>query len=159
MSHDNRVTAAFIIIGNEILSGRTQDANLSFLAQRLGEIGIQVAEARVIPDIEQTIIDTVLESSGKVERLESIKAGCPESASSGSYYFTRFERQIEQRNLNLRNLDCVARHDTAVRSIRSGNVTVLRPAQNLTRADEPREQRNNLLEQSVFLDRSVLSVE
>ena len=67
MSHDNRVTAAFIIIGNEILSGRTQDANLSFLAQRLGEIGIQVAEARVIPDIEQTIIDTVLELSGKVD--------------------------------------------------------------------------------------------
>ena len=67
MSDTNRVTAAFIIIGNEILSGRTQDANLSFLAQRLGEIGIQVAEARVIPDVEQTIIDTVLELSAKVD--------------------------------------------------------------------------------------------
>ena len=67
MSHTERVTAAFIIIGNEILSGRTQDANLSFLAQHLGEIGIQVAEARVIPDIEQTIVDTVLELSAKVD--------------------------------------------------------------------------------------------
>lgn len=67
MSQTERVTAAFIIIGNEILSGRTQDANLFFLAQRLGEIGIQVAEARVIPDVEQTIIDTVLELSAKVD--------------------------------------------------------------------------------------------
>ena len=67
MSANDRVTAAFIIIGNEILSGRTQDANLSFLASRLGEIGVQVAEARVIPDIEQTIIDTVLELSAKVD--------------------------------------------------------------------------------------------
>ena len=67
MSQTERVTAAFIIIGNEILSGRTQDANLSFLAQRLGEIGIQVAEARVIPDVEQTIIDTVLELSATVD--------------------------------------------------------------------------------------------
>lgn len=67
MSAQDRVTAAFIIIGNEILSGRTQDANLSFLASRLGDIGIQVVEARVIPDIEQTIIDTVLELSARVD--------------------------------------------------------------------------------------------
>ena len=67
MTSDQRVTAAFIIIGNEILSGRTQDANLSFLAGRLGEIGIQVVEARVIPDVEQTIIDTVQTLSAQVD--------------------------------------------------------------------------------------------
>ena len=67
MTSDQRVTAAFIIIGNEILSGRTQDANLSFLAGRLGEIGIQMVEARVIPDVEQTIIDTVQTLSAQVD--------------------------------------------------------------------------------------------
>tara|TARA_B100001564_G_scaffold358250_1_gene376438 strand:- start:1404 stop:2126 length:723 start_codon:yes stop_codon:yes gene_type:complete len=53
------LTAALIIIGNEILSGRTQDKNLNFLANELGSMGIQLMEVRVIPDIESTIIDTV----------------------------------------------------------------------------------------------------
>lgn len=53
------VTACVLIIGNEILSGRTQDQNLTFLAQALNEIGIRVTEARVIPDDEATIIATV----------------------------------------------------------------------------------------------------
>jgi len=52
-------TASIIIIGNEILSGRTQDINLNWLAKALNELGIRLTEARVIPDIEQTIIDTV----------------------------------------------------------------------------------------------------
>lgn len=52
-------TACLLIIGNEVLSGRTRDANLQFLATRLGEIGIPMREARVIPDVEDTIITTV----------------------------------------------------------------------------------------------------
>lgn len=52
-------TACLIIIGNEILSGRTVDANLTHLAQRLGAIGIRMAEARVIPDIEAEIVAAV----------------------------------------------------------------------------------------------------
>ena len=52
-------TACVIIIGNEILSGRTQDKNLGWLAKELNKSGIQLTEARVIPDVEQTIIDTV----------------------------------------------------------------------------------------------------
>ena len=52
-------TAALIIIGNEVLSGRTRDANLPFLASELSQIGIRLREVRVIPDVEQTIIDTV----------------------------------------------------------------------------------------------------
>ena len=55
----SQYTAGVIIIGNEILSGRTQDVNLSFIAKRLEKLGILLAEARVIPDIEQTIIDVV----------------------------------------------------------------------------------------------------
>lgn len=52
-------TACAIIIGNEVLSGRTQDKNLSFMAKLLGKYGIIMTEARVIPDIPKTIIDTV----------------------------------------------------------------------------------------------------
>ncbi len=51
--------AALIIIGNEILSGRTQDKNLSYLANWLNEIGIQLGEVRVIRDEEEIIVDAV----------------------------------------------------------------------------------------------------
>ena len=56
---ERTVTACLIVIGNEILSGRTQDANLAYLAKRLNEWGIRLTEARVIPDVEETIVDTV----------------------------------------------------------------------------------------------------
>ena len=51
--------ASLIIIGNEILSGRTQDKNLSYLANWLNEIGIQLIEVRVIRDEEDVIVETV----------------------------------------------------------------------------------------------------
>ena len=51
--------AALIIIGNEILSGRTKDKNLAYLAEWLNEIGIQLYEVRVIRDDEVEIIDCV----------------------------------------------------------------------------------------------------
>ena len=57
----NTPTACVLVIGNEVLSGRTQDANIRFLAVKLGERGIPVREVRVIPDIAETIIDTVNE--------------------------------------------------------------------------------------------------
>ena len=53
------ITAAVLIIGNEILSGRTQDLNLSFLATRLNELGIQMREARVVADDETEIVDAL----------------------------------------------------------------------------------------------------
>jgi molybdenum cofactor synthesis domain-containing protein len=53
------VTAALIIIGNEILSGRTQDKNLAVIAVRLNGAGVRLTEVRVIPDVEDTIIATV----------------------------------------------------------------------------------------------------
>jgi molybdenum cofactor synthesis domain-containing protein len=56
---ENPVTACVLIIGNEILSGRTQDANLSFIARNLNEHGIQVREARTIPDVEAVVVETL----------------------------------------------------------------------------------------------------
>jgi len=53
------VTAALIIIGNEILSGRTHDKNLPHIAKVLGDAGVRLSEARVIPDVEAEIVDTV----------------------------------------------------------------------------------------------------
>lgn len=53
------VTASLIIIGNEILSGRTVDANLPHLARKLGEIGVRLAEARVVSDDEGEIVEAV----------------------------------------------------------------------------------------------------
>ena len=59
MIKNTKVNAAILIIGNEILSGRTQDTNTSTIALWLNTIGVKVNEVRVIPDIEGTIIDTV----------------------------------------------------------------------------------------------------
>ena len=46
------VTAAVLIIGNEILSGRTRDVNLAYLASGLTQLGIRLREARVVADAE-----------------------------------------------------------------------------------------------------------
>jgi len=53
------VTACVLVIGNEILSGRTQDINLNHIALTLGTWGIQVREARVIPDLEDVIVPAI----------------------------------------------------------------------------------------------------
>ena len=59
MKNKKDINAGIIIIGNEILSGRTKDTNTSTLATWLNSIGIKVEEVRVIPDKENIIIDTV----------------------------------------------------------------------------------------------------
>ena len=59
MTKNTKVNAAILIIGNEILSGRTQDTNTSTLATWLNSIGVKVNEVRIIPDIEKTIINTL----------------------------------------------------------------------------------------------------
>jgi molybdenum cofactor synthesis domain-containing protein len=68
-AEDRIVTAAILIIGNEILSGRTQDANLAYLAKGLNEVGVTLREARVIPDVEATIIATVNTLRGQYDYL------------------------------------------------------------------------------------------
>ena len=58
---NKKVNAAIIIIGNEILSGRTQDINVIFLAKWLNDLGVRVAEVRIIEDKEEIIINTIKE--------------------------------------------------------------------------------------------------
>ena len=59
MNKNTQVNAAIIIIGNEILSGRTQDTNTSTIALWLNSLGVKVQEVRVIPDIEDVIVNTI----------------------------------------------------------------------------------------------------
>jgi molybdenum cofactor synthesis domain-containing protein len=53
------VTAAVLVIGDEILSGRTKDKNIGYIADHLTAIGIQLREVRVIPDVEDEIVTTL----------------------------------------------------------------------------------------------------
>ena len=63
---NKKVNAAILIIGNEILSGRTQDKNVAFISNWLNsKCGILVKEVRIIPDVEKTIIDNILLLSKK----------------------------------------------------------------------------------------------
>ena len=61
MNKSIHVNAAIIIIGNEILSGRTQDTNTASIALWLNTLGVKVQEVRVIPDIEGVIVQTIIE--------------------------------------------------------------------------------------------------
>ena len=82
----DRVTAAVMIIGDEILSGRTQDTNLNFIAKYLGTYGVDLAEARVVPDIKDEIItalnflrakyDYVITTGGIGPTHDDITADC-----------------------------------------------------------------------------------
>ena len=56
---NKKVNAAIIIIGNEILSGRTQDVNVVAVSNWLNELGVKLEEVRIIPDIEDSIVKTV----------------------------------------------------------------------------------------------------
>ncbi len=66
---DKNLTASLLIIGNEILSGRTQDTNTAWIAAKLAERGIKLVEVRIVPDIEHVIISTVHELRQKVGYL------------------------------------------------------------------------------------------
>tara|TARA_B100000686_G_C16738307_1_gene945003 strand:+ start:87 stop:839 length:753 start_codon:yes stop_codon:yes gene_type:complete len=67
MKNKKEINAAIIIIGNEVLSGRTKDLNTSTISIWLNSLGIFVNEVRVIPDVEKIIIDTVNELKGKFQ--------------------------------------------------------------------------------------------
>ena len=63
---NKKVNAAILIVGNEILSGRTQDRNVAFIANWLNsKCGISVEEVKIIPDVEKTIINNILLLSKK----------------------------------------------------------------------------------------------
>ena len=59
MTKPMTVTAAVLVIGDEILSGRTKDRNLGYIAEYLAKMGVDVREARVVPDIEDEIVAAV----------------------------------------------------------------------------------------------------
>ena len=63
---NKKISCAIIIIGNEILSGRTKDQNVSYLASWLNNnLGIKIEEVRIVPDIEKRIINSVITLSKK----------------------------------------------------------------------------------------------
>ena len=67
MTNKKEVIAGIIIIGNEILSGRTKDLNTSIISNWLNSIGIKVQEVRTIPDIEKIIAETIIELKTKFD--------------------------------------------------------------------------------------------
>ena len=70
MNKNTKVNAAILIIGNEILSGRTQDKNIVFISNWLNsKCGISVNEVRIIPDKEKIIIETILSLSKKFKSV------------------------------------------------------------------------------------------
>ncbi len=58
-SGDGIVTAAFVVIGDEILSGRTKDKNIGYIAEYLTAIGIDLEEVRVVPDVRERIVEAI----------------------------------------------------------------------------------------------------
>lgn len=62
-------TAAMLVIGDEILSGRTRDANVNYLAVELTKMGVDLKEVRVIPDEADTIVETVRALSARFDHL------------------------------------------------------------------------------------------
>ena len=96
MADAERVTAAVLIIGDEILSGRTQDTNLNFIARYLGTYGVDIAEARVVGDIKEEIIaalntlraryDYVITTGGIGPTHDDITADCVAEAFGVTLY-------------------------------------------------------------------------
>ena len=69
---NKKVNAAILIIGNEILSGRTQDKNIAFISNWLNlKCGISVKEVRVIPDLEREIVKNILDNLKQTHSLET----------------------------------------------------------------------------------------
>ncbi len=96
MAETERVTAAVLIIGDEILSGSTQDTNLNFIAKHLGTFGIDLAEARVVGDLKDEIIaalnhlrdryDYVITTGGIGPTHDDITADCVAEAFGVALY-------------------------------------------------------------------------
>ncbi len=59
MTQHKTITAAILVIGDEILSGRTKDQNIGYIAEYMTRIGVELREVRVVPDIEDEIVAAV----------------------------------------------------------------------------------------------------
>jgi molybdenum cofactor synthesis domain-containing protein len=64
-----RVTAAILVIGDEILCGRTKDTNSGYIAEYLSRIGVETREIRVVADDETAIVDAVILLRGRYDHL------------------------------------------------------------------------------------------
>ena len=64
---NKKLNAAIIVIGNEILSGRTQDVNVASISNWLNDLGVKLEEVRIIPDVEQNIVKTITEVRKKFQ--------------------------------------------------------------------------------------------
>ena len=62
---NKKVNAIIVVIGNEILSGRTQDSNVMNLSKWLNELGVKLEEVRILPDLEGNIVKTIKEVKKK----------------------------------------------------------------------------------------------
>ena len=62
---NKKINASIVVIGNEILSGRTQDVNVSFLSKWFNDLGIRVSEVRIVEDKEESIVNCVIELKNK----------------------------------------------------------------------------------------------
>ena len=69
MLTNNQPKAIMIVIGNEVLSGRTKDKNIGWVAEKLNSVGIDLIEARIIRDNQDVIISTIQELSKKVDYI------------------------------------------------------------------------------------------
>ena len=69
MSDTSLVTAAILVIGDEILSGRTKDKNIGYIAEYLTAVGIDLREVRIVPDDEEEIVAAVRVLSGRYTYL------------------------------------------------------------------------------------------
>lgn len=108
MSDKAIVTACLIIIGNEVLSGRTRDANLQYLGQRLNQRGIRLAEARVIPDVPEVIVATLNECRARFDYVFTTGGIGPThdditAASVAEAFGVALERNAEARRQLRRN--------------------------------------------------------
>lgn len=94
------ILAGLVVIGNEVLSGRTQDQNINWIAQRLDEHGIQLAQVRVIPDVEHDIVEAVNALRGRYRYVFTTGGIGPThdditSASIGKAFGRLMERNTE----------------------------------------------------------------
>lgn len=109
------VTAAFVMIGDELLSGRTQDANLNFLAKNLTEMGINLREVRVVPDVEEEIIfavnsvrkkfDYVFTSGGIGPTHDDITSAAIAKAFEDKYQKNQLAAEILEQHYGKKNLN------------------------------------------------------
>ena len=69
MNKKDKYSASILVIGDEILSGRTQDTNSNQIAKKMTEIGINISDIRVVPDTKEIIIESINELRKKTDYL------------------------------------------------------------------------------------------